>query len=511
MKIPYVRNILFLFGMAIVAALLVSLSCSPRPPLTRYPDQEWPTSTPEEQGLDSAKLAEGLLSIKKKDTPIHSLMMIRHGSVILDAKFYPYDGSTYHDVASVTKSVMTTLIGIAADQGKLDLDQPMVSFFPNRPIANRDERKERITVRHLVSNSSGLDCIGEGGEPTQAEMAATDDWVQFILDRKAVYEPGTHFAYCSPGMHLLSAILQEATGQTALEFARANLFGPLGITNVFWPIDPQGYNRGHGDLSLFPQDMARLGYLFLHEGRWEDRQIVSREWVQQATRQQITPVGDDEGYGYGWWVSLPDEETQYFQAEGREGQRILVVPSLDVVIVTTGGGFEFDDIEPYIGAAIGDLKRPLPANPDGVARLQAAVAEVAQPPAAQPAPALPQIASAISGKTFTFGPNLLKLRAVRLTFETPGEATYRMDLGNESEPRQVGVGLDGRYRPGQAGRPAIARGQWLDDQTFAIEYSEGPGLNSFKFLLRFADDRLYFTYSNATTGQEYTTTGAPQE
>src|SRR3990172_382657 len=238
------------------------------------PTEGWQATTPESQGFDSARLAEGLRAIRQNDIRVHSLLIIRRGFVLADAYFYPYDGSTYHDMASVTKSLITTLIGIAADQGKLDLDRPMLSFFPDRAIANRDERKERITVRHLASLTAGLECDPVDDEPTLNDMRASEDWVQFALDRKVVREPGTRFVYCGLQMHLLSAILQEATGMTALDFARANLFEPLGITDVYWPADPQGYTHGWGDVCLRPGDMAKLGFLFLHQGQWGDQQVV---------------------------------------------------------------------------------------------------------------------------------------------------------------------------------------------------------------------------------------------
>jgi CubicO group peptidase (beta-lactamase class C family) len=291
-----------------------------------WPTQGWRSSTPEEQGFDSAKLAEGLLAIHEQDISIHSLMLIRNGSVFLDAYFYPYDGSTYHDLASVTKSVMTSLIGIAATQGKLNLDAPMVSFFPNRTIANRDARKERITVRHLASMSSGLDCTEADNERTLREMWASQDWVQFALDRPVAWEPGTHWVYCGPAIHLLSAILQQATEMSALEYARENLFKPLGIQDADWPADPQGYNRGWGDLALHPRDAAKLGYLWFNQGNWDGKQIVSREWATKSTMGYFSGTGRDEDYGYGWWVSPAGADLNYYMAAGRAGQRVQVIP-----------------------------------------------------------------------------------------------------------------------------------------------------------------------------------------
>ena len=196
---------------------------------------------------------------------------------------------------------MTTLIALAVEQGKLKLDDPMLSFFPDRTIANRHARKERISVRHLASMSSGLDCTAANDEQTLHEMEQSDDYVQFTLDRKMISEPGAHFVYCSPGMHMLSAILQKATGMTSLEFAQKNLFAPLGIHDVIWPADAQGISHGWGDIHIHPHDMAKIGLLWLNHGQWNGKQIVPTEWVEQSVTTQLK-TGDDDDYGYGWWI-----------------------------------------------------------------------------------------------------------------------------------------------------------------------------------------------------------------
>jgi len=456
-----------------------------------WPSTGWQSGTPEAQGFDSAKLAEGLQAIKENGTRVHSILIVRGGSVFLDAYFYPYDGSYYHDLASVTKSVMTTLIGIAADQGKLDLDQPMLSFFSDRTIANRDARKESITVRHLASMTSGFECDPVDEQKTSDEMEASDDWVQFSLDRPVVLEPGTKFVYDNVSIHLLSAILQQATGMTAEEYARANLFGPLGITDFYWPIDANGYTRGWGDLALHPRDAAKIGFLFLHQGQWEGRRVVSREWVKQATDARIsTGRGEDEYYGYGWWVERPEEGVDCSFADGRGGQRIYVIPSMNVVLVTTGGGFDPGEVTPYIEEAIGDLDKPLPSNAIGVAQLEAVVAELRQTPAAQPALPLPNVAKAISGKTFVFDPNPMGIQSIRLDFDDQAKATYYMQVEKEAVMRIQGIGLDGVYRTSSSGWPAIARAVWADDDTLLLEYSRGPGLEEMTWRIQLGSDRM---------------------
>jgi CubicO group peptidase (beta-lactamase class C family) len=486
----------------LVAVAAVFIRWGVKPSTTEVPAPDyWPTSgwrsdTLEAHGFDSAITAHGLRLIRQDGTKIHSLLVVRGGEVLLDAYFYPYDGSTVHDVASVTKSVMTTLIAIAADQGKLDLDAPMLSFFPDRTIANRDARKERITVRHLASMSSGLECYHHPNEPTNRAMQAQPDWVQFALDLPMAYEPGTQFSYCSPGMHLLSGILQRATGMSALEFARANLFTPLGIRESAWSADPQGINNGGGDLFLYPRDMAKLGFLWLHGGEWDSQQIVPREWVRASSQLQIeTGENYGEDYGYGWWVARPDDNPT-FAMDGRGGQRVVVFPAMDLVLVTTGGGFAFDDAVKYLEQAVGETDS-LPANPEGIASLQAVLAEISQPPEAQLAPALPEMARTISGQTYQFDDNYYRLASLRMAFkEATAEAALDLTFYGGMSNWSCAIGLDGLYRfaevSDEQGREFIVgmRGAWTDNQTFVLEQNEIASPNAMELTVHFDGDRV---------------------
>lgn len=465
----------------------------PSPP-TYWPTQGWQrTTTPEEAGIDSAKLAEALLTIREKDTDIHSLLVIKDGAVVVDAYFYPYDGSTVHELASVTKSIMTTLIAIAADQGKLKLDQPIVSYFPNYTFANLDALKERITIRHLASMSSGLNCTQEDDEATLRAMRDSPDWIRFTLDLKVIWEPGTTFVYCSPGMHLLSAILQHATGMTALEFARQNLFEPLGIHDVIWVTDPQGYNVGLEGIYLHPYDMAKIGYLWLNKGQWDGKQIVSQEWVENSVKAQFE-TGDREGYGYGWWVETNDDPRSY-SASGRGGQRIIVVPAWNVIIATTGGGFSFDEIEPLLAATIVDMNNSLPANSSAVSKLESALTAISQPPAPQPVAPLPDTARVISGKTFVFDPNPLGIEKAQFEFNNnnnSSEAMLHVTLTDGGQMPPWLIGLDGMYRlsPGEYNLPQGNRGHWIDADTFMLEHDEIANNDHILLLIHFAGDRL---------------------
>jgi CubicO group peptidase (beta-lactamase class C family) len=426
-----------------------------------WPTNGWRTSTPEEQGFDSAKLAEGLQDIQARQLDIDSLLIIRNGYVVLDAHFDPYDGSFPHDLASVTKSVMTTLIGIAADQGKIDLDRLVISFFPDRAIANLDERKAHMTVRHLTRMVNGMEsgCL-EADEPTIDAMRAHPDYVQATLDRPMVSEPGTKFCYDSPGMHLLSAILQQATGMTALDFARQNLFTPLGIQEAVWETDPQGYNRGWGDLHLLPEDAAKIGYLWLHRGNWEGRQIVSDAWIVDSVKPHSLFVGDDIAYGNGWWIASGN-----YYASGRGGQKIYVTATRNTVVVTTGAGYEYDDINGWLMPLLVRANGPLPANLKGQAALDAALAAVEQSADSWTANYIPEAAAQVSGNTYYCESNPADIETIRMEFDGTEQATLSLKMG--STDMILPIGLDGNYRLSPEG--SGFRGHWEDTQTFRFE------------------------------------------
>jgi CubicO group peptidase (beta-lactamase class C family) len=451
-----------LVGLGVLAWFLIpGLHAPVAAPVAEYwPTDGWRTSTPEEQGFDSVKLAEGLQALQEGHIAIDSLLIIRNGYVVLDASFYPYDESFPHNLASVTKSVTTTLIAIAAEQGKLRLDQPMVSYFPDRTIANLDDRKKSITVRHLAGMVNGMKsgCLA-GDEPTLDAMRSTSDWVQAALDREMVDEPGKNFCYDSPGMHLLSAILQETTGMTELEFAQQNLFEPLGIQEVFWESDPQGFTHGWGDLHLKPRDAAKLGYLWLNRGVWEGKQIVPSAWVADAVKVH-SQTGVKDNYGYGWWVS----DDSYF-ALGRGGQHVKVYPTVNAIVVTTARSFDYATIDPILAAAFISPDKPLPTNPEGVAKLNALLAKLVQGAATQPAAALPEIAKTVSGKTYVCESNPAGVTSLRFEFDDPAIARLFMEQNNKDVVWPIG--LDGKYRMSPEGQGL--RGYWQDSQTFILE------------------------------------------
>lgn len=469
------------------------------PPAPYWPTDGWRENSPESQGVDSAKLAEMLDFVRAQQFHIHSLLVVRNGYIILDAIFFPYDGSVPHDIASCTKSVTATLVGAAVGQGKIkSVDDRVLAYFPDRKVLNDNRRKQRLTIKDLLTMRSGLDCEYRGGEPTLREMWKSPDWTQFMLDRRMAAEPGREFVYCSGGMHLLSSLLARATGQKVEDFARATLFEPLGIKGWIWPADPQGVNHGWGDLHLAPRDMAKLGFLYLHDGTWEGRRILPADFLAAAVSQQ-TRTGQQAEYGYGWWVFGADRKGE-FEAVGRGGQRISVVPRANAIVVFTGGGFEPGPIGNLLTQAfVSD--DAIPENTAAQARLALALLEAHRgPPAASPAP-LPDLAHEVSGRTYEVDANPFDLETIRLKFEKPDEATvYLTFLDGHAEARPIG--LDGKARVsagGQHGLPVGLRGKWISPDTFELEYDEIANINCPRLQIKFEGESLRIEMSNRTS------------
>jgi CubicO group peptidase (beta-lactamase class C family) len=478
---------------AIVAFLTVLASTGPGVSAAAQPE-EWPTqgwrsSSPESQGMDSKVLAEAFDEIGRRQIAIHSLTIVRNGYLVLDAYFWPFQDMLLHDTASVTKSITSTLVGVAIGQhGLSSVTQPVTAALGAPSVINLDPRKKRLTVEHLLTMTSGLDCHHEQGEITLTQMRRSPDWIGFMLDLPMVAEPGGVYEYCSGGMHLLSGIITKATGESALDFARRTLFAPLGIAEAAWPSDAQGISHGWGDLLLQPRDMAKIGYLWLRGGQWENRQLVPADWMRAAVQVQSHPgPSPGPGYGYGLWI-YPDRSPPIFEGLGRGGQRISVVPAKNLVVVFTGGEFEPGDIGQFIGRAI-QSDRALPENPAGEARLATAVRAATQPPAARPVTTAPTQARVISGRTYALDANPFDLRSFSLTFAGGATALLQLELVDRLD-RPRPVGLDGVPRvsaDGRFGLPVAASGAWESDSTFILDYDEVGNINKRRFRLNFVD------------------------
>jgi CubicO group peptidase (beta-lactamase class C family) len=438
----------------------------------------WPVSTPEQQGMNSKRLAGMLEEIRDRELAIDCVLVLRNGHLVLEAYSYPFKPGIDHRIHSCTKSLTATLIGIAVNQGLIrSLDESVLGFFPDREVANRTAAKEAMTIRHLLTMTSGL--AWQAGLISVREMEAAADPVQYVLDLPMARPPGTRFEYCDGASLLLSAILQRVAGESAAAFAGRHLFGPMSIDQVFWPASPQGVSMGHSRVRMLPTDMAKLGQLYLELGQWHGEQLVSREWVETATS-ALVRQSLEMRYGLHWWVDAPGvrerlglaRHVEITSARGFGGQAIFVVPARRLVVVFCGW---LQQAEYVIPARLlrrwivpGAEDAPLPENPAGRRRLAALAEELASPPPPRPVLRLPELARQISGTRYEMTGAPMGWSSFELTFGEREAELVQMVGGHDLG---CTVGLDGRFRLREnvRGHNLGCRGLWFDDRTFEVE------------------------------------------
>ncbi len=443
---------------------------APAAPDAYWPYQEWRTSTPEEQGIDSARLVQMFDYVQAHHYDLHSLLIVRHGYLVTEAYYPPFQADTFHDIQSGAKSVISALVGIALDQGYLEgVNQPMLGFFPDRVIAP-DVWKQDVTLEDLLTMTAGLDW--DEWRPTDPQstlyqLSASPDKIQFVLDRRMSDAPGARWNYNSGLPLLLGSIIQQVSGTGLRNFAQNALFSPLGIHALIQTDAPSAAMN----VALTPQDMAKFGYLYLRHGQWAGQSVISPVWVQASTSvHTTTPYGAN--YGYFWW--LPPYGG--YEAEGDGGQRIIVLPDQDMVVVITGG-LTYPDmqtvpdqlVQNYILPAAKSaepLRDNYPANVHLASRLQA-ITQLDP----RPVLPLPPIAGQISGQTYALQPNSIGLQAVALTFSAQ-DASLRLTFAGRSQDMQIGLDNTDRITPLQPLGPLYGwiglRGKWQSTDTFGL-------------------------------------------
>lgn len=334
------RNRIAALGLAVVPALALAAACSSdsTAPLARTTDlaREWSTATPAEVGLDAGKL-DAAVQHASTLPRLLSLLVVRHGRLALEAYFNGNTRDSLNDVRSVTKSIVSTLTGIAVDRGALGVDSPIGPFLDSiAPVL--DAEKRAITVRDLLTMTSGFNWY-ESGAVGYNDWVMSGDPIHYLLDRPLVATPGATFNYNSAAVHLLSVVVQQAVGESIPDFAQNNLFTPLGITRERWESFADGRVNGGAGLDLRPRDLAKIGQLWLQSGDDGGRRVLAASWIENATQPTFpfaptsNPVGQ-LSYGWLWWLAPPGAPSAFF-AWGHGGQFIWVVPGLDAVMVVT--------------------------------------------------------------------------------------------------------------------------------------------------------------------------------
>ena len=339
------RNLL---SFIVISLVVISQTYSQSSYLYKQPQQlndGWSTKNFLSQNIDSTRFYELFSQLKKGGHKIHSVLLVKDNQLMVEEYFGDYHVAKTHDLRSTSKSIRALLMGIAVEKGFVDdINDPFTKYLPNlRPKKNQDPRKDQITIKHLMTMSSGLDCNDwdRKSKGQEDRVYKKKDWLQYTMDLPMINEPGTVATYCSMGAILTAEIIDKTSGMPIDQFAEKYLFEPLGISHVEWNHTSKKKVIDSGKrLYMKPRDMAKIGQLILNKGTWNGQQIVSPEWIQEATAPKTKITGID--YGYFWWnIPMQGKNGMILSktATGNGGQYIMVFPSMNLVAVFTGGAY----------------------------------------------------------------------------------------------------------------------------------------------------------------------------
>jgi len=454
-------------------------------------------SAPEEQGVSSQAVLSFVRKADESIDAMHSFMLVRHGKVVAEGWWSPYDAETRHQLFSLSKSFTSTAVGLAAADGKLSVDDTVLKFFPDDAPESPSDNLKQMRVSDLLRMSTGH----------QVEPKRPDDqvWTKTFLAQAVPFKPGTHFLYNTSATYMLSAIVQKATGQTVLDYLGPRLFQPLGIENPTWGASPQGVSLGGYGLNVRTEDIARFGQLYLQKGKWDGKQLVPESWVAAATARQTSngsnPASDwDQGYGYQFWRC----RNGAYRGDGAFGQYCIVLPDQDAVVAITSGvknmqavlNLVWDELLPALKPAA------LPSDESAASKLKEALKGLTlRPQAGAPAPG--STVKALN-RTFRFPNNDRKIESVTLDRSGDGPTTLVIHA-NGTERRiactpgswtkgKLAFDTLGRSPFGGAADQAVASsGAWKADDAYAarLAFVETPFLTTIN--LKFDGDEVRLT------------------
>jgi CubicO group peptidase (beta-lactamase class C family) len=421
-----------------------------------------PRSAPEAQGVSSSELLAFVEAADKSIDAMNSFMLVRHGHVVAEGWWSPYDAESPHSLYSLSKSFTSTAVGLAIAEGKLRVDDPVLKYFPDEAPAEPSANLKSMRVSDLLRMSTG--------QQAEPQRTPTKPWTETFLAQPVPFKPGTHFLYNTSATYMLSAIVQKATGTTVLDYLGPRLFGPLGIKDPTWEASPQGITAGGYGLSVRTEDIARFGQLYLQKGKWEGKQLVPAAWVEEATARQTSngsnPNSDwDQGYGYQFWRCRHGA----YRGDGAFGQYCVVLPEQDAVIAITSGVRNMQAVLDLVWDKLLPALKPSSLAPDEAARARLAQTLKGlsvRTPEGRGKPA------EVAGKTFTFPENDRKLEAIRLEGNGPDDVTLVARV--DGADRRISVGK-GAWRKGRmawgrvAEQPAAASGAWTEDGTYTAK------------------------------------------
>jgi CubicO group peptidase (beta-lactamase class C family) len=469
-----------------------------------------PRSTPEQEGVSSQNLLAFVNALDTSGMEFHSFMLLRHGKVVAEGWWDPYASNLKHTMYSCSKSFTSTAIGFAVSEKRLTVDDRVISFFPNDLPDTVSASLAALRVRDLLSMS-----VGQSPDPTNKTRSSETNWVKAFLATPIIDKPGSKFLYNSLASYMLSAIVQKVTGQKVIDYLRPRLFTPLHIEGMDWEVDPRGVNTGGWGLRVKTEDMAKFALLYLQGGVWEGKQVLPKEWVDEATTMKILQSPDmpqakrdssdwQQGYCYQFWRCRHNA----FRGDGAFGQLMVAMPEQDAVLVVTAESMdmqaELNLVWKYLLPAL--QPAALPADRANLAALKKKLSSLSIPlPASAPAP---NDARSVSGRTFTIASNDLGIRSMKFGFR---QARCSVSIATDSAVYSFIFG-EGKWISGTTKKPGpdlihakanfaglppfriVASYRWQDAHTLEL---------SFRYIESPHTETLVCTFNGASVSMTY--------
>ncbi len=459
-------------------------------------------STPETEGISSSAVLNFIKATEQHAHPLDAVqgfMLLRHGNVVAEGWWKPYEPQFQHSMYSLSKSFTSTAIGLAVSEGRLSVDDDVLKFFPEDAPSDPSKNLKSMRVRHLLSMNTGHK------EDTSRHVlrGEGDNWARMFLSLPVEYQPGTWFVYNTAATYMLSAIITKLTNKSLLEYLRPRIFDPLGIENPFWETDPRGINVGGTGLHIKTEDIARFGQMYLQKGMWQGKQLVPEAWIAEATKvtsdNSNTQTNPDwsVGYGYQFWRCRHNA----YRGDGAFGQYCIVMPEQDAVLAMISGMQDMqptmDKVWEYVLPAMqADV---LPADSHAYDELCNKLAALSLP-MADGAASSPK-AEQWSGKIYKLETNHLNLESVAIQFN---ESVSTLILHNASGKHLIQIGhsawTEGTSNiRGRGDEPIAASGAWTADDTYEVRvcYTGDAYCPIFRF--RYQSSELQFEIEpNAT-------------
>ena len=474
-----------------------------------------PRSIPEKEGVSSQGIIDFVNAVSKSKNELHSLIFVRHGKVIAEGWWNPYKPELHHTLYSLSKSFTATAVGFAITEKKMSVNDKVDTFFPDEIPDSVSNFLAGMTVKDLLSMSAGMD-----PDPTFKIVANDSNWVKSFLKVPVVHKPGTKFLYNTLATYILSAIVQQATGEKVIDYLKPRLFEPLAIEGMDWEVDPHGINCGGWGLRLKTEDMAKFGLLFLQKGKWNGKQILPASWIEEASTKKIDQAPDArqsqrdssdwmQGYCYQMWRCRHNA----FRGDGAYGQYIIVMPDQDAVIAITSETPDMQDelnlVWEYLLPSIKGNKLPEDATLSSA--LKQKLASLALPLASEGKS--PDIVSRISGKPISLETNDRELKTLNIQFTDSlckvsmeiGRDNYNFSFGSgkwiQGETTLPGPDLLLKAKAHYVGLPpakVVGSFGWKDETTleFVLRYIESPHTET--MTCKFDKNKVFvgFHYSN---------------